>query len=174
MPVALRLKDFQEQLSLRRVPCSSGPVLCEALYSLWPRKALVLGTNFATEQKEFYLFKGCQSNPCFVLRCFLSWKQVLGGGSPAESCRAGTVKLLPGRAWDKAQNYTDLKGKDNLSLAQPWPMLLQRQFSQNLCPGHIPSPCTHKTIGPALFQARLCQEFCSPSAAHTCGAAHVF
>lgn len=43
---------------------------------------------------------------------------MLGGGSPAEPCRAATVKLLPCRAWDKAQNYTDRQGEDNLSLAR--------------------------------------------------------
>lgn len=72
----------------------------------------MLGTNFATEQKEFYLFKGCQFNPCFVLHCFLSWRWVLGG----ESCRAGAVKLLLCRTWNRAQNESDLEDKYSLSL----------------------------------------------------------
>lgn len=99
---------------------------------------------------------------------------MLGGGSPAEPCRAATVKLFPCRAWDKAQNYTDQQGEDNLSLARttrrgssPPARALGRQAGPRC-------PCTHKTIGPALLQARLCQEFCSPSVARACGAAHVF
>lgn len=91
---------------------------------------------------------------------------MLDGGSPAESCGAGIVPLFLCRSWDKAQNYTDLEGTASLSLAHA-----VAEAVLPLLPGR---PCTHITVGLALFQARLCWEFCSPSAAHMCGAAHVF
>ena len=85
---------------------------------------MVLGPNFATKQKEFYLFKSCQPNPCYVLHCCLSWRRVLGGGRRADSCRAGTFRWFPCRARNKAQNYPALEDEDGLSqqLSQhPWP-----------------------------------------------------
>lgn len=120
------------------------------------------GTNFATEQKEFYLFKGCQFNPCFVLHCLLSWRWMLGGGSSTQLCRAGAVWLLPCRTLEQG---TELKRPGGQ--IQPYPVsslaytpakavLTARALDRQLVPS---CPCTPGTIGPALFQARLCQEF---------------
>lgn len=50
---------------------------------------------------------------------------------------ARAVKLLPCTAWDKAQNYTGLEGKDSMCLAKTWPGILQRQFVRDLCSGQV-------------------------------------
>lgn len=53
-----------------------------------------------------------------------------------------------------------MEDKYSLSLFQAWPIVLQRQFSHSPCPGQAASAQLSLHTWD-LFQARLCQEFCS-------------